>query len=180
MLAAGCTSTPPKEDVSAKVYYFPKLPAKPSNAGAGGAGDGANSSGLGAGGVGSGVPTVTASNLGENNYGPAGVSKIVYFDFDSYVVKPEYQGIVTAHAKYLVANRDRKATLEGHTDSRGGREYNLALGQRRAEAVRKSLALQGVPDSQLEAVSFGMEKPASTEQSEKGYAQNRRAEFRYR
>jgi tol-pal system protein YbgF/peptidoglycan-associated lipoprotein len=92
--------------------------------------------------------------------GPANVAKIIYFDFDSYVVKPEFQGAIEAHAKYLTANKTRKMAIEGHTDERGGREYNLALGQKRAEAVRRALGLLGVSDAQVEAVSFGKEKPA--------------------
>jgi peptidoglycan-associated lipoprotein len=83
----------------------------------------------------------------------------VYFDFDSYTVKSEYQATLQAHANYLKANKDRKIKIEGNTDERGTTEYNLALGQRRSEAVRKSLSLLGVPDSQMEAVSFGKEKP---------------------
>ena len=79
--------------------------------------------------------------------GPANTAKVVYFDFDSYVVKPEFQNLIDAHAKYLLANKARKMAIEGHTDERGGREYNLALGQKRAEAVRRALGLLGVTDS---------------------------------
>ncbi len=112
--------------------------------------------------------------------GPANTAKIVYFDFDSYVVKPEFQSLIDAHAKYLLANKARKVAIEGHTDERGGREYNLALGQKRAEAVRRALGLLGVSDSQVEAVSFGKEKPAATGSDEASMAQNRRAEINYR
>jgi peptidoglycan-associated lipoprotein len=85
-----------------------------------------------------------------------------------------------AHAKYLKADKSRKVNIEGHTDERGGREYNLALGQKRAEAVRKALQLQGVVDSQMEAISFGKEKPAVMGNSEAALEKNRRAEFSYR
>lgn len=112
--------------------------------------------------------------------GPANTAKIVYFDFDSYVVKPEFQGAIEAHAKYLTANKSRKMAIEGHTDERGGREYNLALGQKRAEAVRRALGLLGVVDAQVEPVSFGKEKPAATGSDETAMAKNRRAEINYR
>ena len=112
--------------------------------------------------------------------GPANTAKVIYFDFDSYVVKPEFQNLIDAHAKYLLANKARKMAIEGHTDERGGREYNLALGQKRAEAVRRALGLLGVADSQVEAVSFGKEKPAASGSDEASMAQNRRAEINYR
>lgn len=112
--------------------------------------------------------------------GPVGVAKIIYFDYDSYVIKPEFQSVVEAHAKYLAANKARKLAIEGHTDERGGREYNLALGQKRAEAVRRALGLLGVTDAQVEAVSFGKEKPAVSGSTEDAYVKNRRAEFNYR
>lgn len=112
--------------------------------------------------------------------GPVGVSRLVYFDFDSYVIKPEFQSLIEAHARFIKSNSNRKVVLEGHTDERGGREYNLALGQKRAEAVRRGLVLLGVPDNQLEAVSFGKEKPAVQGNGEDVYAQNRRAEISYR
>jgi len=107
-------------------------------------------------------------------------TRTVYFDYDSFVIRPEFQSVIEAHAKFIKANNARKVTLEGHTDERGGREYNLALGQKRAEAVRKALVLQGVPDSQLEAVSFGKEKPAVLGNSEAAMEKNRRAEISYR
>ena len=112
--------------------------------------------------------------------GPANTVKVIYFDFDSYVVKPEFQGAIEAHARYLTANKSRKMAIEGHTDERGGREYNLALGQKRAEAVRRALGLLGVTDSQVEAVSFGKEKPAASGFDESSMAKNRRAEISYR
>jgi peptidoglycan-associated lipoprotein len=112
--------------------------------------------------------------------GPANTARIVYFDFDSYVIKPEFQTIIQAHAKYLTANNSRKMAIEGHTDESGGREYNLALGQKRAEAVRRALGLLGVSDSQVEAVSFGKEKPAVPGMDEASMAKNRRAEINYR
>jgi peptidoglycan-associated lipoprotein len=104
----------------------------------------------------------------------------IYFDFDSFVVKPEYQGTVEAHGKFLVANPTRRVTIEGNADDRGSREYNLALGQKRAEAVKSRLRLLGVAESQIETVSFGEEKPASTGADEAAWSQNRRADFNYK
>jgi peptidoglycan-associated lipoprotein len=111
---------------------------------------------------------------------PDAMARVIYFDYDSFVVKPEFAATLEAHAKYLAANRSRKLALEGHTDERGGREYNLALGQKRAEAVRRALGLLGVSDAQVEPVSFGEEKPAVNGFSEEAYAKNRRVEFSYR
>ncbi|HJV61646.1 MAG TPA: peptidoglycan-associated lipoprotein Pal [Albitalea sp.] len=103
--------------------------------------------------------------------------RVVYFDFDSYVVKDEYRPTLEAHAKLLSADRKKKLAVEGHTDERGGREYNLALGQKRAESVVKQLELLGVNDNQLEAVSFGKERPAVQGSDEAAWAKNRRAEL---
>ena len=105
---------------------------------------------------------------------------MVYFDYDSFVVKDEFRGLVERHAKVLAANRGKRLVIEGHTDERGGREYNLALGQKRAEAVGKSLALLGATDAQIEAVSFGKERPAVEGQDEEAWARNRRAEVKDR
>lgn len=111
---------------------------------------------------------------------PEALSRIVYFDYDSFEVRSEYTGALEANARYLKANPNRKVSLEGHTDERGGREYNLALGQKRAEAVRRSLAVLGVPEAQMEPVSFGEEKPAAMGMDETSYAKNRRVELSYR
>jgi peptidoglycan-associated lipoprotein len=112
--------------------------------------------------------------------GPANIEKIVYFDYDSFIIKPEFQSTIEAHAQYLKSNSRAKISLEGHTDERGGREYNLALGQKRADAVRQSLTLLGVGTSQIETVSFGEEKPAVQGADESAFAKNRRAEFFYK
>lgn len=103
----------------------------------------------------------------------------VYFDYDQYTVKEEYRALVEAHGKFLAANPDRKVTIQGNTDERGGSEYNLALGQKRAEAVRRAMALAGARDSQLEAVSFGKEKPKASGSDEAAWAENRRADIAY-
>jgi peptidoglycan-associated lipoprotein len=110
----------------------------------------------------------------------ANQGKVIYFDFDSYVVKDEYRGVIDTYAKALAADRKKHLMVEGHTDERGGREYNLALGQKRAEAVAKSLALLGAGQAQVEAVSFGKERPAVQGSDEAAWAKNRRAELNYR
>jgi peptidoglycan-associated lipoprotein len=111
--------------------------------------------------------------------GPAGVAHVVFFDYDSFVVRADARPVIESHARFLQANKQRKANLEGHTDERGGREYNLALGQKRAEAVRQALSLLGVPEAQLEAISYGKEKPAAQGSAEADLAKNRRVEIRY-
>jgi peptidoglycan-associated lipoprotein len=111
--------------------------------------------------------------------GPVGVEHIIYFDLDSYSVKGEYQSVLEAHARYLRADRSRRVNIEGHTDERGGSEYNLALGQKRSDAVRRALVVLGVPEGQMESVSFGKEKPVAQGSDESAYSQNRRAALNY-
>ncbi|HVC10980.1 MAG TPA: peptidoglycan-associated lipoprotein Pal [Burkholderiales bacterium] len=103
----------------------------------------------------------------------------VYYDFDQYDVKDEYKPIVEAHAEYLRAHPDTKVLIQGNTDERGSREYNVALGQRRAEGVKKMLILLGAREGQIEAVSLGEEKPRDPGRSEAAYAQNRRSDILY-
>jgi len=125
------------------------------------------------------VTTLTpANNGGADMVVPGG--RVVYFDYDSFAIRAEFQSVIEAHAKVIKGDKARKATIQGHTDERGGREYNLALGQKRAEAVRKALTLLGVSDGQLEAVSFGKEKPAVVGDSEAAMEKNRRAEIAVR
>ncbi|WP_457424337.1 peptidoglycan-associated lipoprotein Pal [Roseateles sp. P5_E7] len=104
--------------------------------------------------------------------------RVVYFDFDSDIVKEEYRPLIDVHAKRLNNNKKLALSLEGNTDERGGREYNLALGQRRAEAVAKSLTLLGVGAAQVEAVSFGKERPAAQGSTEEAWSKNRRVELK--
>lgn len=125
------------------------------------------------------VASVDIQKSTQPGVGPAG-SRLVYFDFDSFVIKPEFQAVIEAQARFIKADRARKVVVEGHTDESGGREYNLALGQKRAEAVRAALGLLGVSDGQLEAVSFGKEKPAQPGNDDASMAKNRRAEISYR
>ncbi len=103
----------------------------------------------------------------------------VFFDFDSSAVKSADKPLVEAHANYLKQNTARKVQIQGNTDARGSREYNLALGQRRSEAVKKMMRVLGVPEAQLEAVSYGKEKPRATGNTDADFAQNRRADISY-
>lgn len=103
----------------------------------------------------------------------------IYFDFDQYTIKDEFRPLVEAHAKYLASHRDIKVYVTGNTDARGGREYNVALGQRRAESVHKVFSLYGVGENQVEAVSYGAEQPKAEGNNEAAWAENRRADIRY-
>lgn len=125
------------------------------------------------------VSTVNAVAGQGNDPKGALAQRSVYFDYDSYILKAEAKPVTESHAKFLSANKGRKILIQGNTDERGGSEYNLALGQKRAEAVRKSMTLQGVPESQMEAVSFGKEKPKATGHDEASWAENRRADIVY-
>ena len=138
---------------------------------------------LAAGGVGTSVAGASATGAAATaatSMMAMPTQRIVYFDFDSYTVKDEFQPIVDGYAKVLAANRSRQLVIEGHTDDRGGHEYNLALGQKRAEAVVRSLTLLGASGKQLEAVSFGEERPAVQGSGEAVWAKNRRAELKDR
>jgi peptidoglycan-associated lipoprotein len=159
-LLAGCSSGVKLNDV----------PVEDKSASTSGVGSGQNNA--------SGVANVVTDKAG-SGVGPAGVAHVVFFDYDSFVVKAEARPVIESHARFLQANKQSKAMLEGHTDERGGREYNLALGQKRAEAVQRALVLLGVPDSQIEAVSYGKEKPAAQGADEAAWAKNRRVEFKY-
>jgi peptidoglycan-associated lipoprotein len=126
------------------------------------------------------VEPVTAVSVDPLN-DPKGVlaQRSVYFDFDSYAVKSDYNQLVTAHANYLESHKARKIVIQGNTDERGGAEYNLALGQKRAEAVRKSMSALGVSESQMEATSYGNQKPKAQGHDEAAWSQNRRADIVY-
>lgn len=132
------------------------------------------------------VATVTAGNVDSRKLPPELTDpknilskRSVYFDYDKYEIKAEYRDLVSAHAKFLTNNRQFKMLIQGNTDERGSREYNLALGQKRADAVKKALMLLGVREDQLESVSLGEEKPGCTEQSEACWSKNRRADMLY-
>ncbi len=125
-----------------------------------------------------GKSTVPTTDLSAKPVVPITLDRVIYFDFDSYAVKDEFRPIVEAHARLLKDNSGAKEVAEGHTDERGGSEYNLALGQKRAEAVVKQMEVLGVGESQLEAVSYGKERPASDGHDESAWAKNRRVELR--
>ena len=105
--------------------------------------------------------------------------RIIYFDFDKSEIKPEFADLVAAHARNLTSHPNLRVKLEGNTDERGTREYNIGLGERRAQAVRRAMMLQGVAESQLTTVSFGAERPAVEGDDEAAWAQNRRVELVY-
>ena len=166
LAVVACQSTPPKEE-SAPVES--RTPATGTT--------GAATAGMTAGGV-----AGTATGMGQNPLkDPSNIlsKRIIYFDFDVYVVKDEYKPLVEAHAKYLQANRNAHMTIQGHADERGSREYNIALGQRRADAVKKMMMLYGAGEAQIETVSFGKEKPRVEGHDETAWAQNRRDEIVY-
>jgi peptidoglycan-associated lipoprotein len=137
-------------------------------------------SGTGSGSTSSGLTTSTVK--GDPTKDPNNIlyKRSVYFDYDSNAVKDEFRPVVQAHSKHMTADkRDAKIRIEGNCDERGSREYNLALGQRRAEAVKKVMTVLGVQDGRIETVSFGEEKPQSQGHDEGAWAQNRRADIKY-
>lgn len=162
VLLAACSSTPIAETPA----------SSGASASAGGKSPGASGQ--------SSVAPVTAAKTPGDALGPTGADRLVYFDYDSYVIRPEFQSVIDAHARFLGAHQDRKLLIGGHTDERGGREYNVALGQQRADAVRQALQLLGARPAQLEAVSYGEEKPMEAAHEEAAWSRNRRAELTYR
>jgi len=166
VLLAGCASGVKLDDET------PVETRTPTSVGA------AASGAAGAGSSGTAQSRVTSVDLNKSgSQAFDGLPKVIYFDFDSYVVKDEYQNVVVSYAKLLSADRKKRLLIEGHTDERGGREYNLALGQKRAEAVQKALVLLGATDAQLESVSFGKERPAAQGSDDAAMAKNRRVEL---
>lgn len=172
-LLAGCASTPlPDTSRAAPVETRAATPVSPS------AGAGANAGAAP-------QSQVTGVDLSRGAAAAGGTAlaslpsqRIVYFDFDSFAIKDDYKSLIEAYGKVLSTNNGRRLVVEGHTDDRGGREYNLALGQKRAEAVVRSLKLVGARDGQVEAVSFGEERPADSGGGEAAWAKNRRAELK--
>ncbi|MDD2879270.1 MAG: peptidoglycan-associated lipoprotein Pal [Rhodoferax sp.] len=165
VLLSACGSTVPLGDV-------PVTDAAPKTVF--GTDGGANGAGV----KGSGVAAVDLGSGSASAIAPS-EPRVVYFDYDSYVIKPDFQSVIAAHARFVKAHPERKLAIEGHTDETGGREYNLALGQKRADAVRDALAILGVSQTQMESVSFGKEKPAVAGNDEAAFSKNRRAEIRY-
>jgi peptidoglycan-associated lipoprotein len=119
------------------------------------------------------------TGAGSATSAPAGVATVIYFDFDRSEIRPEYAAVISAHAKHMATFAAARVRLEGNTDERGSREYNIALGERRAQAVRRALLLQGAGDGQLTPVSYGEERPAVEGSDEAAYEKNRRVEIIY-
>ncbi|TMG87589.1 MAG: peptidoglycan-associated lipoprotein Pal [Betaproteobacteria bacterium] len=164
-LLAGCATNPSPDKVAVE-----ERTVTPGGAGAGAATAGTTGSGV-TGTVAGGNPLRDPRNI---------LSKrSVYFEFDSYAVKDEYKPLVDAHGKYLQTNRPARMTIQGNCDERGSREYNIALGQRRADAVKRMMQLYGATDTQIETVSFGKEKPRNQGHDEGAWAENRRDDFVY-
>jgi peptidoglycan-associated lipoprotein len=159
LLLAGCASTRLDESATSNANTAPATAAP---------------------GASSQVAPVIATPATPSATAPAAAARTIYFDYDSDQIKPEFQSALDAHARYLSRQRGRTVSIAGHTDERGGREYNLALGQRRAEAVKRALRLLGVPDAQVETTSLGEEKPADPGHDETAWSHNRRAEIVYR
>ena len=144
--------------------------------GAGEAGEAASTTGTGG-----------AGSIGVFSEGPGSIAEdsllntlVVYYDFDRSEILPEFRDILAAHGEYLLANQSAQLRLEGHADERGTREYNIGLGERRAQAVRRVLLLQGALSDQMGTVSYGEERPAVFGSDENSYEQNRRVELVYR
>jgi peptidoglycan-associated lipoprotein len=163
MLLTACQSTSTK-DAGA--------PVEERNPATGAAG-GATTAGTTAAGVGGTAAGAAQLNPLKDPSSPLS-KRIVYFEFDSYVVKDEYKPMIEAHGRYLQANRNARMTIQGSTDERGSREYNIALGQRRADALKKLLILYGATEIQIETVIFGKEKPVREGHDESSWAENRR------
>ena len=156
----------------------PKKATKPEGGGTPSTQEGGTGT-TGEGQVGEGQGLPGGAGIGAEGAAPQGVANIIYFDFDSSEIRPEFAALVTAHAKHLAGSSSTKVRLEGHTDERGSREYNIALAERRSQAVRRALQLQGAADGQLTTVSYGEERPATEGADEAAYEKNRRVEIVY-
>ena len=157
---------------SGKKAVKPLPPAAPVTS------DGAQGSGAGDGSLNGSTLGAAQQGMGRNS-APVGVAQVIYFDFDSSEIRPEFVATIAAHARTLSSNASLKVRLEGNTDERGSPEYNIGLGERRAQAVRRALLLQGVGEGQATTVSYGEEHPAVAGQSEDAWAKNRRVEIVY-
>jgi peptidoglycan-associated lipoprotein len=168
VLAAACSSTPLDTSSKAAPAATPAAKAGATTGTAAGSGQGVGAPG-----------NANASRLASNTAATAPAERSVYFEFDEATLARQWLDLVERQGKYLSRNAALKVRVEGHTDERGGTEYNLALGQRRAEAVRKALEVYGVKAAQIEAVSFGEERPKASGHDEPAWAQNRRADIAY-
>lgn len=172
-LIQGCSSTPTSEDKAGVEDRTPgtSKPVPPPVAGTKAPPTGGPSS----------QPIPPAGTAGDPRKDPNNIlsKRSIFYDYDSDVIKDEYRPMVQAHAKYLASNRGERMLIQGNTDERGSREYNIALGQRRADAIKRMLVLLGAQDSQVEAASLGEEKPRCEQQNEACYSQNRRGDLLY-
>ena len=173
-LLAGCQTTPTTQD-AAPVEDRSAASTTPGGASTAGAGTG------GVSGTQQGATRPGSTAGGNPLRDPANVlsKRIVYFDFDSFVVRDEFRPLIEAHGRYLAQNRNARMTIQGNTDERGSREYNIALGQKRADAVKRMMTLLGAQDGQIETVSFGKEKPKNAGHDEAAWAENRRDDLVY-
>jgi len=170
-LIAGCKSKPPSEapapEATAVTSTNPNTRAIPGNTGSQNAGVATVNT----------TPPAASGALGPP--GALGSQRVIYFDYDSSDIRGEFNDVIAAHGRFLAGNATVRVRLEGHSDERGSREYNIALGERRSQTVRKALALQGVQDSQIATVSYGEERPAATGSDENAWSKNRRVEIVY-
>jgi peptidoglycan-associated lipoprotein len=170
MLFAGCSTTPEKGA---------PIDDKSMSGGAATTSGGATTSGSSTSGVsGTAGTSGAAGNPLKDPASPLS-KRSVYFEYDSFVIRDEFKPMIESHAKYLVANRNGRLTIQGHTDERGSREYNIALGQKRADALKRMMTLLGVQEIQIETISFGKEKPRNLGHDEGGWAENRRDDLVY-
>jgi peptidoglycan-associated lipoprotein len=165
-LVAGCSGKGTKEQEDLGYGTYSGQPGS----------QGAQSGGVGDGSLGQGGAMDDSALAGPK---ASAKNRTVYFDYDQDAVKPEYRQVVADNGKYLAANPGARVRLEGHADERGSREYNIGLGERRAQAVKQALLLQGAGASQMTTVSYGEERPAVTGSDEESWAMNRRVEIVY-
>ncbi|MEO8315722.1 MAG: peptidoglycan-associated lipoprotein Pal [Pseudomonadota bacterium] len=171
MLIAGCKSKPPKVDAPATTDVpaatNPSTNPIPGNTGS-------QNSGVATVNL---TPPAAPGALGPP--GALGAQRVIYFDYDSSDVRNEFIDVIAAHGRFLAGNATVRVRLEGHSDERGSREYNIALGERRAQTVKRALALQGVQESQIATVSYGEERPAAVGSDDNAWSKNRRVEIVY-
>jgi len=169
VLAAGCASKKPKADGSGGIQFTTVTGT--------GTGSGAQTSGVATVDADRGAGTGAGGALGPE--GALGAQRVIYFDYDSADIRNDFIDVIAAHGRFLAGNATVRVRLEGHSDERGSREYNIGLAERRAQTVKRALALQGVQESQVTTVSYGEERPAAAGSDDNAYSKNRRVEIVY-
>ncbi|MEO6078720.1 MAG: peptidoglycan-associated lipoprotein Pal [Steroidobacteraceae bacterium] len=172
VLMAGCASKKPKADAPTSAGPTTSVGASTAPV---------------AGNTGSQTAGVATVNLDRGNttggalgpVGALGAQRVIYFDYDSSDIRNEFVDVIAAHGRFLAGNATVRVRLEGHSDERGSREYNIGLAERRAQTVKRALSLQGVQESQVAIVSYGEERPAAVGSDENAYSKNRRVEIVY-